>query len=136
MNYLVYFLRQFDGSDRNKYYDIVMEIENILEELEPSHLSKMFTGQFMCESTFLYRNTSNPIKLFKVNSLNISDFPPVTDDHKPFWELGVDQILHIIPTPFPNVWHTMEDNASALDYEYIDRINQILQLFVAQMIQQ
>ena len=33
--------------------------------------------------------------------INFSDFPPVTDDHKPFWELGVDQILHLIPTPFP-----------------------------------
>lgn len=29
----------------------------------------------------------------------------------------------------------MEDNESALDYDYINRINQILQLFVAKLIQ-
>ena len=59
---------------------------------------------------------------------------PITDDHKPFWEMGVDQILHVIPTPFPNVWHTLEDDASALDYAYINRLSKIFQLFVAKMI--
>ncbi|QPC72510.1 hypothetical protein HYE68_003262 [Fusarium pseudograminearum] len=38
----------------------------------------------------------------------------VDDDHRPFMERGVD-ILHIIPTPFPDVWHEMTDDGEHLD---------------------
>ncbi|KAI0022797.1 glutaminyl-peptide cyclotransferase [Xylariomycetidae sp. FL0641] len=38
----------------------------------------------------------------------------VSDDHLPFMARGVD-ILHIIPTPFPDVWHTMLDDGPHLD---------------------
>ncbi|KAL6413352.1 hypothetical protein AUP68_02861 [Ilyonectria robusta] len=38
----------------------------------------------------------------------------VDDDHRPFMERGVD-ILHIIPSPFPKVWHKMEDDGEHLD---------------------
>lgn len=36
------------------------------------------------------------------------------DDHIPFLELGVP-VLHLIPTRFPDVWHTIDDNAECLD---------------------
>ncbi|KAF5707648.1 glutaminyl-peptide cyclotransferase [Fusarium mundagurra] len=39
---------------------------------------------------------------------------PIQDDHIPFIRRGV-HVLHIIPTPFPAVWHTMQDNAENLD---------------------
>jgi glutaminyl-peptide cyclotransferase len=38
----------------------------------------------------------------------------VSDDHVPFMKRGVE-ILHIIPTPFPDVWHKMEDDGAHLD---------------------
>lgn len=38
----------------------------------------------------------------------------VSDDHLPFMWRGVD-ILHIIPTPFPAVWHQMTDDGEHLD---------------------
>jgi hypothetical protein len=38
----------------------------------------------------------------------------ITDDHVPFMRRGVD-ILHVIPTPFPKFWHTLEDDAGHLD---------------------
>ena len=38
----------------------------------------------------------------------------VQDDHVPFMKRGVD-ILHMIPTPFPEVWHKMEDDGEHLD---------------------
>jgi len=37
----------------------------------------------------------------------------VLDDHVPFLQRGVD-VLHIIPTPFPPVWHTMDDDGAHL----------------------
>lgn len=38
----------------------------------------------------------------------------VSDDHLPFLHRGVP-ILHIIPTPFPDVWHRLEDDGPHLD---------------------
>ncbi|KAL7622510.1 hypothetical protein AAE478_008017 [Parahypoxylon ruwenzoriense] len=38
----------------------------------------------------------------------------VEDDHVPFMARGVP-ILHLIASPFPKVWHTMEDDGAHLD---------------------
>ncbi|RYC63274.1 hypothetical protein CHU98_g2922 [Xylaria longipes] len=38
----------------------------------------------------------------------------VEDDHIPFMRRGVP-ILHVIATPFPSVWHTMDDDGAHLD---------------------
>lgn len=54
----------------------------------------------------------------------------IEDDHVPFLQRGVD-VLHIIPMPFPQVWHTPEDNRDALDFETIDNLNKIMRTFVA-----
>lgn len=39
--------------------------------------------------------------------------------------------MHLIPVPFPRVWHTPADDESALDYNTIDVLNTILRVFVA-----
>lgn len=54
----------------------------------------------------------------------------VEDDHMPFMKKGVP-IMHLIPVPFPSVWHTPNDNESALDYNTIDNLCSILRVFVA-----
>ena len=38
----------------------------------------------------------------------------VQDDHVPFMARGVD-VLHVIPSPFPRVWHQMDDDGENLD---------------------
>ncbi|KAI2602371.1 peptidase family M28-domain-containing protein [Hypoxylon sp. NC1633] len=38
----------------------------------------------------------------------------ISDDHKPFMARGVP-ILHMIASPFPQVWHTMDDDGAHLD---------------------
>ncbi|KAK0391640.1 hypothetical protein NLU13_1139 [Sarocladium strictum] len=38
----------------------------------------------------------------------------IEDDHIPFMRRGVD-VLHMIPSPFPAVWHTMDDDGEHLD---------------------
>lgn len=51
----------------------------------------------------------------------------------PFYALfcsGVP-IMHLIPVPFPHVWHTPGDNEAALDYNTIDALNTIIRVFVA-----
>jgi hypothetical protein len=53
----------------------------------------------------------------------------VEDDCLPFYELNVP-VLHIIPIPFPSVWHTMDDNYTALDWRSINDIFLIFSEFI------
>ncbi|KAH8117018.1 hypothetical protein DFH11DRAFT_1687800 [Phellopilus nigrolimitatus] len=55
----------------------------------------------------------------------------IEDDHIPFMRLGVS-ILHVISSPFPRVWHTLEDDASALDLETMKRWNLIMRVFMCE----
>ena len=43
----------------------------------------------------------------------------VQDDHIPFLARGVE-VLHIIPTPFPRVWHEMDDDGDHLDLDTVE----------------
>ena len=38
----------------------------------------------------------------------------IEDDHIPFMAKGVE-VLHLIPSPFPHVWHTIDDDGEHLD---------------------
>nr|XP_046269753.1 glutaminyl-peptide cyclotransferase [Scatophagus argus] len=53
----------------------------------------------------------------------------IQDDHIPFLSRGV-RVLHLIPSPFPSVWHTFDDNEQNLDRSTIQNLNKILQVFV------
>ncbi|NWU90265.1 QPCT cyclotransferase, partial [Upupa epops] len=53
----------------------------------------------------------------------------VEDDHLPFLLRGVP-VLHLIPSPFPAVWHTVADTEDNLDRATIHNLSKILQVFV------
>ncbi|KAL4238938.1 hypothetical protein ACF0H5_003642 [Mactra antiquata] len=56
----------------------------------------------------------------------------IEDDHKPFMHERPDiPVLHLISSPFPSVWHTMADNADAINYDVTDNFNRIFRVFVA-----
>ncbi|KAA8894867.1 putative glutaminyl cyclase [Sphaerosporella brunnea] len=42
----------------------------------------------------------------------------VQDDHIPFMARGVE-VLHLIPSPFPRVWHEMDDDGEHLDLDTV-----------------
>jgi len=44
-------------------------------------------------------------------------------------------VVHLISYPFPDVWHTQDDNETALDLTTIGNIGAILQVFVADYLQ-
>ncbi|KAI0390204.1 glutaminyl-peptide cyclotransferase [Xylariaceae sp. FL0594] len=58
----------------------------------------------------------------------------IADDHVPFMVRGVS-ILHVIPTPFPLTWHTMEDDADHLDPDTIDDWAKIVTAFAAEWLE-
>jgi hypothetical protein len=55
----------------------------------------------------------------------------IADDHVPFLRRGVD-ILHVIPTPFPKFWHTLDDDAEHLDGATVRDWARIVAGFVAE----
>ncbi|KAG6336314.1 hypothetical protein ID866_2763, partial [Astraeus odoratus] len=55
----------------------------------------------------------------------------IEDDHVPFLRRGVN-VLHVIPYPFPSVWHTLHDDASALDIPTMRRWNLILRVLMCE----
>ncbi|EDQ88338.1 uncharacterized protein MONBRDRAFT_9158 [Monosiga brevicollis MX1] len=57
--------------------------------------------------------------------------PLIEDDHIPFVKRHVP-VLHLIPTPFPRTWHTIEDNLESLDWPSIANLHKITTAFVAQ----
>ncbi|KAI1157348.1 glutaminyl-peptide cyclotransferase [Nemania serpens] len=58
----------------------------------------------------------------------------VADDHVPFMIRGVP-ILHVIPTPFPPTWHTMDDDADHLDPDSIRDWAKIVTAFAAEWLE-
>ena len=55
----------------------------------------------------------------------------IQDDHVPFQQLGVP-IVHCIAAPFPEVWHTENDNADALDQGIIYDLALIFRVLIAE----
>lgn len=51
-------------------------------------------------------------------------------DHLPVPLLSGVRVVHLIPSPFPSVWHTFDDNEQNLDRSTIQNLNKILQVFV------
>lgn len=55
----------------------------------------------------------------------------VQDDHLPFMARGVE-ILHLIPSPFPSVWHTDRDDGEHLDIKTTEDWAVITAIFAAE----
>lgn len=55
----------------------------------------------------------------------------IEDDHIPFQARGVD-ILHMIPAPFPSVWHKMDDDGEHLHTETVEDWSKLVTAFAAE----
>ena len=55
----------------------------------------------------------------------------IGDDHVPFMQRGVE-ILHMIPSPFPSVWHHMEDDGEHIDLPTCRDWAQLFMAFTAE----
>jgi len=57
--------------------------------------------------------------------------PFMQDDHIPFMARGVN-VLHLIPSHFPDVWHTMQDDGEHLDGPTVQDWAKIVTAFAAE----
>ena len=77
---------------------------------------------------------SKPAKPFLVDAQKTSMYwsgPLMQDDHVPFLKRGVE-VLHLIPNPFPAVWHRMEDDGAHLDTDTVEDWARIVTAWVAE----
>ncbi|XP_054901574.1 glutaminyl-peptide cyclotransferase-like a [Poeciliopsis prolifica] len=56
---------------------------------------------------------------------------PVQDDHIPFLHKGVP-VLHIIATPFPQFWHTLDDTEENMHRPTVENLTKIMAVFLAE----
>lgn len=56
---------------------------------------------------------------------------PVQDDHIPFLHKGVP-VLHVIATPFPQVWHTLDDTEENMHRPTVVNLTKIMAVFLAE----
>ena len=75
------------------------------------------------------------LKRFFIESAQFKSFKgqAVEDDHTPFLPFGVP-ILHLIPLPFPSVWHTQKDTLEALDRETCRKLTFIIQEYIFEIL--
>lgn len=90
---------------------------NALQNYEKSILSKAGLTGYQLRRALAFTNGYQPLEF-------------VQDDHVPFKKRGVS-ILSLLAYPFPKVWHTIEDNYSAIDFPRTRRILSVLEEFVA-----
>uniref|UniRef100_A0AC35UAH9 Glutaminyl-peptide cyclotransferase n=1 Tax=Rhabditophanes sp. KR3021 TaxID=114890 RepID=A0AC35UAH9_9BILA len=73
------------------------------------------------------RNTDNLYTQSPVFSTSYS-YGAIEDDHVPFLARKVP-IVHLIPSAFPREWHTINDDATILDYTSIHTILTVVKIF-------
>ncbi|XP_048837410.1 glutaminyl-peptide cyclotransferase-like a [Brienomyrus brachyistius] len=56
---------------------------------------------------------------------------PVQDDHIPFLQRGVP-VLHLIATPFPSFWHTLQDTEENMHAPTVENLTKIMMVFLAE----
>lgn len=72
---------------------------------------------------------SNPFSPFLPDTDKTTGaFGGISDDHLPFISKGVS-VLHVIPSPFPDVWHTMQDDGEHLDMPTVRDWSKIVAAF-------
>lgn len=77
------------------------------------------------------KKRQEPSFLYEYKNLDTTTRGFVEDDHIPFMLRGVE-ILHMIPTPFPTVWHTMDDDGEHLDIDTVEDWAKLVTAFAAE----
>ena len=75
--------------------------------------------------------TKSRTRYFRNSKSLYSWFGGIKDDHIPFVKSGVP-VVHIIPTPFPKVWHKDSDNRQNIHFPTVNNLLKIFKIFVAQ----
>ncbi|XP_052868338.1 glutaminyl-peptide cyclotransferase-like isoform X2 [Anopheles cruzii] len=103
--------------ETEKWYVQLISAEKRLDEV--SHLENYSTSSVSPKQ--------QTIAYFQPHSFSAG----IEDDHIPFLRRGVP-VLHIIPSPFPDVWHQPTDNADIVDLPTVRNLVRVFRVFIAE----
>ncbi|OMH79750.1 Glutaminyl-peptide cyclotransferase [Zancudomyces culisetae] len=102
------------GAPNPTFLPLIPETKNVFYELAALE-NRLYTKGFVSQKYLRPRST-----------IGVSG---ISDDHEPFLKKSV-KILHLIATPFPDVWHKQGDNAQNLDQAVINNFAVLMRTFV------
>ncbi|XP_058119931.1 glutaminyl-peptide cyclotransferase-like [Anopheles ziemanni] len=117
------------GTPEPNFYSYFAETENWYVQLLSAERRLDELGHLENYSTSSVSPTQRTIAYFKPHSYTAH----IEDDHIPFLQRGVP-VLHIIPSPFPDVWHKLEDNGDIVDLPTVHNLIRIFRVFIAEYI--
>uniref|UniRef100_A0AAG5DFP6 Glutaminyl-peptide cyclotransferase n=1 Tax=Anopheles atroparvus TaxID=41427 RepID=A0AAG5DFP6_ANOAO len=117
------------GTPEPNFYSYFQETENWYVHLLSAERRLNELGHLENYSTSSVSPTQRTIAYFKPHSFTAN----IEDDHIPFLVRGVP-VLHIIPSPFPDVWHKLEDNGDIVDLPTVNNLIKIFRVFIAEYI--
>jgi glutaminyl-peptide cyclotransferase len=112
-------IHDYHHADTGDMYHHITLIEERLSRLQILHYTA--NAYFMPHA--------NDILMRQVQHMTLAGQVIIDDDHRPFFERDVS-VLHIVPAPFPNVWHTIDDDRAALDMDIVLDFSRILAVFL------
>jgi hypothetical protein len=123
-------MREIDRIDELILLDLIgganPKFYNFFDETKQDYKSMVYIEKAMRNSN-LFEGTK-----YKNNKPMFVDSPRysgIEDDHIPFLKRGIP-ILHLIPSPFPRVWHKAEDDEKHLDMITIMNLNKVFRAFL------
>lgn len=117
------------GTPEPNFYSYFAETENWYVQLLSAEQRLNELGHLENYSTSSVSPKQRTIAYFKPHSFTAN----IEDDHIPFLYRGVP-VLHIIPSPFPDVWHKLEDNGDIVDLPTVHNLIKIFRVFIAEYI--
>uniref|UniRef100_A0A182INA0 glutaminyl-peptide cyclotransferase n=1 Tax=Anopheles atroparvus TaxID=41427 RepID=A0A182INA0_ANOAO len=117
------------GTPEPNFYSYFQETENWYVQLLSAERRLNELGHLENYSTSSVSPSQRTIAYFKPHSFTAN----IEDDHIPFLVRGVP-VLHIIPSPFPDVWHKLEDNGDIVDLPTVNNLIKIFRVFIAEYI--
>ncbi|XP_035910732.1 glutaminyl-peptide cyclotransferase [Anopheles stephensi] len=115
------------GTPEPNFYSYFPETENWYVQLISVERRLDELGHLENYSTSSVSPAQKSIAYFKPHSFSAH----IEDDHIPFLRRGVP-ILHIIPSPFPDVWHKLEDDGDIVDVPTVRNMIRIFSVFVCE----
>jgi len=122
----IFVLLDLIGGPDPSFYSFYKETEN-------SYISLLKIEEKLSNYDILQRHASSGV-ISRTNNAYFQERSAslfVEDDHIPFLKRKVP-ILHLINIPFPEVWHTEEDNKKFIDFTTVENLNKIFRVFVAE----
>lgn len=124
----------FDSIDLFVLLDLMGGDQSQFMNYFPQSTSNVYNMLSKIETILRKKNLiSKKTPYYFADSKAYGQYALVEDDHLPFLNENVP-VLHMIPSPFPSVWHTPRDNVQNLNVNHVQDMRVIMKYFLLQIL--